>query len=244
VRSYHHGNLRDAILVAAASVIARDGVGSLSLRAIAGDLGVTHTAFRRHFGDREGVLNALAVQGHRLLAAELRAAQAGEFLDVGVAYVHFALTNPGHFTVMFRPDLLDNGDPELAAARSEAFAPLSVGVAALDVPDPVAARVAGWGLVHGIATLALTGNLASALRASGPETHEGRNTPDATKSPAHHRETETDAHETQPGSLESKASNGEGPAGDGLLGEQGVEALARRALALLYSREIARTHQE
>ena len=160
---YHHGNLRDAILVAAATVIARDGVGALSLRAIAADVGVSHTAFRRHFGDREGVLNALAVQGHRWLAEELRAAQSGEFLDVGVAYVRFALAHPGHFTVMFRPDLLDNRDPELTAARAEAFAPLSAGVDALDQPDPTAAQVAGWGLAHGIATLALTGNLAGAF---------------------------------------------------------------------------------
>jgi AcrR family transcriptional regulator len=163
---YHHGNLRDAILVAAASVIAREGVSALSLRAIATGLGVSHTAFRRHFGDREGVLNALAVQGHRWLAEELRAAQAGEFLDVGVAYVRFAVTHPGHFTVMFRPDLLDNHDPELAAARAEAFAPLSAGVSTFNPPDPVAAQVAGWGLVHGIATLALTGNLAGAFDAS------------------------------------------------------------------------------
>lgn len=167
--AYHHGNLRDAILEAAAGAVARAGVGGLSLRAIATDLGVSHTAFRRHFGDREGVLNALAVQGHRRLAEELTAAQAGEFLDVGVAYVRFALTHPGHFTVMFRPDLLDNDDPELAAARAAAFAPLSAGVRALDPPDPIAAQVAGWGLVHGIATLALTGNLAGALGADAAE---------------------------------------------------------------------------
>jgi len=171
--SYHHGNLRDAILVAAASVIARDGVGALSLRAMATNLGVSHTAFRRHFGDRTGVLNALAVQGHRWLAEELRAAQDGEFLDVGVAYVRFALTHPGHFTVMFRPDLLDNDDAELTAARTEAFAPLSAGVKAMDPPDPAAARVAGWGLAHGIATLALAGNLAGALGASESEAGPG-----------------------------------------------------------------------
>jgi AcrR family transcriptional regulator len=160
VAGYHHGNLRDAILAAAATTIARDGIGALSLRAIAADLGVSHTAFRRHFGSREGVLNALAVQGNRLLAAELRAAAAGgEFIDVGVAYVRFALAHPGHFSVMFRSDLLDNGDPELVAARAEAFAPLREGVEAKKLDDPEAAEVTGWGVVHGIATLVLSGNL-------------------------------------------------------------------------------------
>ena len=141
-------------------MIARDGVGSLSLRRIATDLGVSHTAFRRHFGDREGVLNALAVQGHLRLAEALAGAAAhGAFIDVGVAYVRFALAHPGHFTVMFRSDLLDNDDPELVAARAAAFAPLSAGVAQLGVDDREAGEVTGWAVVHGIATLALTGNL-------------------------------------------------------------------------------------
>jgi len=158
--SYHHGNLREAILDAAARTVTRDGVGGLSLRAIAKELGVSHTAFRRHFGSREGVLNALAVQGNRLLADALRTARDnGNFLDVGVAYVAFALAHPGHFTVMFRSDLLDNDDPELVAARAMASEPLTEGVAALDLDDPEAGEVTGWAVAHGIATLALTGNL-------------------------------------------------------------------------------------
>jgi len=165
---YHHGNLRDAILAASAAAIARDGIGALSLRAIAGDLGVSHTAFRRHFGGREGVLNALAVQGNRWLADQLRAAAPGGFRDVGVAYVRFALAHPGHFTVMFRPDLLDNDDPELAAARADALAPLRAGAPTLGAQDRTAAQVASWGIVHGIATLALTGNLAKALADQTP----------------------------------------------------------------------------
>ena len=157
---YHHGNLRQEIIAAAATAIARDGVDGMSLRAIAAELGVSHTAFRRHFGDREGVFNALAVQGHSMLATALTAAAAdGEFLDVGVAYVTFALAHPGHFSVMFRPDLLDNTDAELIAARAAAFAPLEAGVAGRRLDDPVAGELAGWGLVHGIATLALTGSL-------------------------------------------------------------------------------------
>ncbi|MEV8508196.1 TetR-like C-terminal domain-containing protein [Actinoplanes sp. NPDC051475] len=155
---YHHGNLRDAILAAAASAIARDGIGGLSLRAIAADIGVSHTAFRRHFGSREGVLDGLAVQGNRWLADELTAAAgAGEFRDVGVAYVRFALDHPGHFTVMFRTDLLDDDDPEVIATRATAIAPLRDGIRAQGTGDPTAAMIAAWGLVHGIASLALGG---------------------------------------------------------------------------------------
>ena len=137
---YHHGNLREVILAAAATVIARDGVDALSLRAIAKDLGVSHTAFRRHFGSREGVLNALAVQGHRLLGETLRTVQRD---GIGLAYVRFALAYPGHFAVMF----LRSDDPDLIAARDAGRALLEAG------------GVTGWATVHGIATLALTRNL-------------------------------------------------------------------------------------
>ena len=64
---YHHGDLRRAVLEQAAEVIGRDGIASLSLRSIADDLGVSHTAPMHHFGSREGVLNALAVEGFELL---------------------------------------------------------------------------------------------------------------------------------------------------------------------------------
>jgi AcrR family transcriptional regulator len=159
---YHHGDLREAILAGSASVIEREGIEALSLRAVAADIGVSHTAFRRHFGSREGVLNALAVQGSRILAEHLRI-NSGSIIDIGVAYVRFALAHPGHFTVMFRDDLLDNDDPELASARAQSLAPLHDSVRALGLPDPAAAQVASWGVVHGVATLALNGTLMAAL---------------------------------------------------------------------------------
>ncbi|MBZ2199312.1 TetR-like C-terminal domain-containing protein [Occultella gossypii] len=111
------------------------------------------------------MLTALAAQGFTRLAGTLRGARAdgGSFLDVGVAYVDFAVANPAHFQVMFAPTLLDAGDPELAVARAETFAELRTGVDAMAAPDRIedaaAAMVAGWSLVHGLATLALTGNL-------------------------------------------------------------------------------------
>ena len=82
------GNLAAAVLQRAAEVIAAEGPQGFSLRSLAADLGVSHTAPRHHFGSREGVLNALATQGYDWLADRLRRAreQSGSFLDVGVAY--------------------------------------------------------------------------------------------------------------------------------------------------------------
>lgn len=127
--AYHHGSLREDLLAAAARVVSERGPSGLSLRELARELGVTHTAPRHHFGDKRGVLTALAAQGHRLLAGRLMAA-GDDFLESGVTYVRFALDHPGHFAVMFRPDLVDEGSEELRQARSRTRSALLRGAAA------------------------------------------------------------------------------------------------------------------
>jgi len=163
VTTYHHGDLRRAVLDRAVEVIGADGASALSLRSIAADLGVSHTAPRHHFASRTGLLTAVAAEGFRELAQRVETASAGgSFADAGLAYVQFALDRPAHFSVMFTPDLLDYDDPELLEASDTAFAQLRSGAEGLKPeqrPDLAAAVVAGWALVHGIATLALTGNL-------------------------------------------------------------------------------------
>ena len=132
---YHHGDLRAAVLAAAADVIARDGVDQLSLRSLAVELGVSHTAPRHHFGSREGVLTALACEGYELLADALEnAASNGDFAAVGVAYVLFAVDHPGHFAVMHRPELVDGADGDLQRAQ-HARPPSSTLALALMVVD-------------------------------------------------------------------------------------------------------------
>lgn len=166
--SYHHGNLREAALERAAVIIAAEGPHLFSLRSLAADLGVSHTAPRHHFGSKEGVLSALATQGFDRLTERMRVVgeTGGNFLDLGVTYVEFALDCPAHFQVMFTPSLLDESDPELDRARRALFAVLTSGVDQLAregrTDDAAAAVTAGWSIVHGFATLALTGNLDNA----------------------------------------------------------------------------------
>lgn len=163
---YHHGDLASAVLTEAAAIIARKGPEALNLRSLAKQLGVSHNAFRHHFGNRQGVLNALAIEGHRKLRATLleNSSNADPHLEAGVSYVRFALDNPGLFTVMFRPDLLDLTDSSLNEARFATFEILKRGAADMstDSMPPGQAAVgiiSSWAMVHGIATLALTGNL-------------------------------------------------------------------------------------
>src|ERR1700736_4378582 len=82
-RPYHHGNLRAALLAQAERTVRERGVQDLSLRELAREVGVSHGAPRRHFPDRQALLDALAEAGFARLGAELRNAAdgAGEDFD-------------------------------------------------------------------------------------------------------------------------------------------------------------------
>lgn len=165
-RTYHHGDLRRAILSAALEVIRNDGVAAISLRDLARRAGVSHAAPAHHFKDKAGLLTAIAAEGFELLAAVLTAVPAGtahRLRDMGARYVEFALSHPAHFEVMFRPQLLRGDDPELTAAKERASRALYSGVedlpAARRGPDVRRAGLAAWSLAHGFATLRLSGSL-------------------------------------------------------------------------------------
>ena len=162
-RPYHHGDLRAQLLARAAALVARDGAEAFSLRAVAAELGVSHTAPRHHFGDRQGVFTALATEGYTLLGEALETAAPLGLPEVGAAYVLFAVSHPGHFAVMHAPDLVHPHDPQLVAATTRANRMLIDGVAA-EAPgtrDQVAVKAAAvWALVHGLATLTLSGAFA------------------------------------------------------------------------------------
>jgi AcrR family transcriptional regulator len=158
-RPYHHGDLRPALLRAAAGTIDDVGAAAMSVREVARRAGVSHTAATYHFGDKAGLLTALAAEGYRLLGEALAEAQREHrsFLEVGVAYVRFAVTHRAHFEVMFQPALLRADDPALQDAKRRTAA-LLYGTAEAD-EQQIVAGVAAWSLVHGLATLWLNGNL-------------------------------------------------------------------------------------
>jgi len=162
-RPYHHGDLRPALLRAAVEVIGQAGPAAMSLREVARRAGVTHAAAAYHFGDKAGLLTAVAAQGYRMLAEELRSARDARrgFLEVGVAYVQFAVSHRAHFEVMYQPELYRRDDAEVREARA-GTAVLLYGTASPDTAQ-LAAGAAAWSLVHGLATLWLNGNLPQQL---------------------------------------------------------------------------------
>ncbi len=170
---YHHGDLQHALLAAAIEHVGRQGVASLSLRAIAEDLGVSRAAPYRHFPSRAALLAEIADAGFRMLTARMRSAmvEAGDdpvarLRAGGIAYVEFAANSPAHYTVMFGPDLVEKShSAQLAAAAAEAFGVLVDTIRAgqdaghLRKGDPLALALTAWAGVHGLASLLQSGQI-------------------------------------------------------------------------------------
>jgi AcrR family transcriptional regulator len=169
---YHHGDLRRALLQAAVRTLQKQGFAALTLRAVGDELGVSRSALYRHFADKSALLTAVASEGFRMLRVELLAAwEAGGkgrrgFEAMGEAYVRFALQNPWHYRVMFGGGFeIDASVPELNEAGAGAFSALvdalveqqAQGLVRPDDPQTQANFV--WAVVHGVAMLAIDGNL-------------------------------------------------------------------------------------
>lgn len=125
-RPYHHGNLRAELLAAAERAL--ESGEEISLRELSRELGVSHTSPRRHFADKQALLDALAVSGfERFEAALVKAAKAkGDSFEARLtrlaqAYVNFALTYPALFALMFAAKHRPDAPEDLLRASERAF---------------------------------------------------------------------------------------------------------------------------
>ncbi|MCD0451582.1 TetR/AcrR family transcriptional regulator [Actinocorallia sp. API 0066] len=157
-QGYHHGDLRRVIMNAAVEAIDASGTGGWSMRELARRAGVSHAAPAHHFGDKEGLFTALATEGYTRFA-EVLAAAGDDLLELGVAYVDFAADHRALFEVMFRPELFDETDQCLAAARQAAWRALNEGARGLTETAGASASVAAWSIAHGFAELWNSGTL-------------------------------------------------------------------------------------
>jgi AcrR family transcriptional regulator len=114
--TYHHGDLRAALIQAADEIIAEGGIEAFSLRAAAQRAGVSPAAPAHHFGSAKGLLTEVALLAFERVGRYIE--EAGHSDDVvadmralGLAFVTFAVDHPGHFRLMFRNDLVNRSDP-------------------------------------------------------------------------------------------------------------------------------------
>ncbi len=169
--SYHHGDLKRALTSAALSLVAERGPKGFTLTEAARRAGVSAAAPYRHFTDKAHLLAAVAEQGFLELHTALTAsANAGsepteKLIEIGRAYVRWALGHPDQYRVMFGADTDKTRHPSLAVAAGQAFAVLLDAIAACQAAgllrgqEPREAAGPLWSLVHGIASLAIEGEL-------------------------------------------------------------------------------------
>lgn len=184
-RSYHHGNLRAALLARAEETVRERGVQALSLRELARETGVSHGAPRRHFGDRQALLDALAEEGFvrlgQALAAAVRDAEPGctaRLQALARAYVHFAMRHAALLELMYAGKHRAGAESVYAAAE-EAFA-VSLDVFAqaqesgeLVSGDPESLAQVALATLHGLVAMANSGMLeAEELETVVPEAVE------------------------------------------------------------------------
>ena len=162
--SYHHGDLRAALLSTAMGMLERGE--AFSIRAVARGAGVSPTAPYRHFPDREALESALAARGLRDLKADLTRDRAlpntiDELADLGVGYVEFALRRPALFRLMFGNECDHESDERVQAAAAVRELLADAITRVFPRSNPLDLALGGWGLVHGLAYLYLDGKLAS-----------------------------------------------------------------------------------
>ncbi len=166
-RGYHHGNLRQALMDAALTLIEEKGPTGFTLSEAAKKAGVTPAAVYRHYDGREDLIAEAARQGFEMFADLMQYAyDTGQpsalaaFEATGRAYLAFARKHPGHYIAMFESSISVNRTPELAAAAARAKAVLEMAAADLSKHIPPEKRPPAsmfsahiWAMSHGVVEL-------------------------------------------------------------------------------------------
>lgn len=166
-KAYHHGDLRSAILEAACEHLRHDNADTLSLRALAREIGVSQTAPYRHFDSRNALFAGIATWGFEILEKRLKQSMLGieggpveMMIETGISYLQFAVDHSEKYQMFFDSSLVDFDEyPELQAAGSRCFEVLlglirqgrQAGVYRDEPEEHLAAIV--WSGLHGMASL-------------------------------------------------------------------------------------------
>jgi AcrR family transcriptional regulator len=171
--TYHHGDLKRALIDEALALVEEKGVAGLTLRETARRVGVTQAAPYRHFADKEALVAAVAEEGFRTMLDRIRRTLASapanplaRLQAIGASYARFAADQPARFRVMFgREVATSHGHTGVWDAAQASFGELLREIAAaqragvLPAGDPRRAARATWSAVHGLAFLLVDGLL-------------------------------------------------------------------------------------
>ena len=172
-KTYHHGDLKNALIKAGVEILAKDGVIGLSLRKVAARAGVSHTAPYSHFVDKQALIAAISTEGFRQLyermsavAEEYKTKPSMQLIEVGWAYVQFALDDRDRFKVMFSgtlekekeyPEFVTESQRNFQLVKMVVEANQAAGVLRSGPSDLVA--LSAWAIIHGFSMLLLEGQI-------------------------------------------------------------------------------------
>ncbi len=168
-KTYHHGDLKNALIEAGADILSREGVSGLSLRKVAQKAGVSHTAPYAHFADKQALIAAISTEGYRRLHEALavvvqhyQADPARQLVEGAWAYVQFALHDTDHFKIALSGVVEKEKDyPAFVELTQQNFALLvqivetcqAAKILKRGPADLLAVSV--WSLIHGFVALIL-----------------------------------------------------------------------------------------
>ena len=172
-KNYHHGDLKNALIKAGVEILAKEGVGGLSLRKVAQRAGVSHNAPYSHFPDKQSLIAAISTVGFKQLYDDLDRAISScpddpkkQLQEGAWAYVQFAMDNTETFKIMFSGVLeKEKQYPAFVQISTRTFDRLVDVVRAcqeagfLRPAPPEVTAVAVWGQIHGIISLRLEGQI-------------------------------------------------------------------------------------
>lgn len=176
-KTYHHGDLKNALIHAGVEILAKEGVSGLSLRKVALKAGVSHAAPYAHFADKQSLIAAISTEGFRQLYEKIYTAAQNfqdkptkQLVEVAWVYVQFALEDRDRFKVMFSDVIKKEKDyPEFVAESQRNFQLVKEIVAANQVsgqlrPGPSdMVALSAWGIVHGFVMLLLEGQISHTI---------------------------------------------------------------------------------
>lgn len=165
---YHHGDLRNALIQAATTVLLEKGAAGLSLREVAKVAGVSHAAPYRHFPDKAALLRVLAQEGFERLTAAINLAAENSphnseqrLIEAGVAYVRIAVQQPEITRLMFGGTVESQQDPAYLAASAASYGALlgiireGIAQGTFRQRPPQELVMVAWASMHGLAMLAV-----------------------------------------------------------------------------------------